>query len=285
MIGPTLPPAPLLGSARAPLLHVMTLNVRRDVGVLAWRRADRWAQRRPRLEALLRADRPHVLGTQEVLPAQAALIRRALGDGYRVVGHGHRPGPRGEGCPIFYDATRLTLLHARQFAVSTDPGRVGSTSWGGVIPRVAVLATFRDRPTATRFVVINTHLEAFSRRARRRGAELLHRVAARQPWATVLLGDLNAGPGSPPWDALCADGVLTDAWTAAERRASPAWGTLAGYRRPVPGRRIDAILVSPGLPVVSIAIDGRRFAGGWASDHLPVRAVLRLDPADPEETP
>lgn len=266
----------VLGPAAPPSLHVMTFNVRRRMNGVTWPPADRWSIRRPRLEALLRDERPTILGAQEVLPDQAEAVRDALGATYRIVGHGRHPGPRGEGCPLFYDDARLELVDWRQAALSDRPDEAGSTSWGNVIPRVFVQAGFRDRMTSRTFTVINTHLDVFSARARQRAAEELHAVISAQPSPAILLGDLNAGPTSAPWTTLLSHGVLRDAWSEADARLSPEWGTFAGYRRPRPGRRIDAILVSPGVEVRRAAINARPIDGGWPSDHLPVQALVTI---------
>lgn len=273
----------LIGPVPAPDLHVMTLNVRRRITGPTWPPADRWIVRRPRVAALLRTERPVVLGTQEVMPDQAIAIRDALGASHRFVGHGRQAGRRGEACPVFYDDERLELLDWAQTALSDRPDDPGSTSWGNVIPRVLVRARFRDRATSREFLVVNTHLDVFSARARRRAAEAIRGVVTGQSLPVVLLGDLNAGPSSPPWNALLADDALRDAWTTAESLLSPEWRTYGRYRAPRPGRRIDAILVSPGVQVLRAAINAHRIAGGWPSDHLPVQAVVRLASPGPHD--
>lgn len=271
--------AALLGPAAPPYLHVMTFNVRRRMNGLTWPPADRWSARRPRVEALLRHERPTILGTQEVLPDQATAIREALGASYRFAGHGRRPGPRGEACPVFYDDARLELRDWRQSALSDRPDEAGSTSWGNVIPRVFVQATFRDRMTSREVTVVNTHLDVFSARARLRAAGELQRLVAAESLPVIVIGDLNAGPDSAPWRALLSDGALTDAWTAAEALLSPGWATFGGYRAPRRGRRIDAILTSPDVHVRRAAINAHRFGGGWPSDHLPVQALVTIPAA------
>ncbi|MEV8172155.1 endonuclease/exonuclease/phosphatase family protein [Microbacterium sp. NPDC077486] len=278
--------APLLGSPSTTELHVMTLNIRRDLGALAWPPADRWSVRRPRLTALLRAERPDVLGVQEALPAQAAEVSAALGPSFHRVGHGRLAGPRGEGCPLFYDADRLELGGWRQVALSRTPDRPGSRSWLSVSPRVVVEASFRDRRTGAALTVLNTHLDAFSPWARLRQAQAVHDVAAAAESTVVLLGDFNAPAGTAPWSALEADDVLRDSWTAAVSRRTPAWSTFAGYRSPRRGRRIDGILTSPALPVRRAGINARQYGGGWPSDHLAVQALIDLAPGaiPPEET-
>jgi endonuclease/exonuclease/phosphatase family metal-dependent hydrolase len=320
---------PIVGPIEPPALHVMTFNVRRPVGRLAWRRADRWPQRRPRLRALLAAERPTVLCLQEAVPHQVAEVLAALGPGHRFVGHGRGPRRTGEGCPIVFDAGRLELLAWRQHALSADPDRDGSRSWGNVIPRIAVSAHFRDRSTGARFDVLNTHLDPFSARSRVRSVAYLRSLVG--PGPTIVAGDLNAGGASRTVRDLLADGRpaggrlaggglaggglaggrvadpclvgggladdrladsrlvggrlvggrLVDTWTAARSRLTPRGGTFAGYRTPRPnGPRLDWILASEGVVVDHAAINARRFAGGWPSDHLPVQAVVRIVEAE-----
>lgn len=275
--------APLIGPVAAPDLHVMTFNIRRRLRGLTWPPADRWAARRPRLEALLATERPTVVGVQEALPDQARSVRAALGAAYRAVGHGRLPGPRDEACPVFYDDDRLELLSWRQEALSDRPDVPGSTGWGAVFPRVLVHAVFRDRETSTSFAVVNTHLDVFSSRARVRSAERIRAIVARAQIPAIVLGDLNAPAGSRPWTTLLDGGILRDAWAVADRHDTPEWSTYGGYREPRAGRRIDGILVSAGIGVPRAAIHDRRHQDGWASDHLPVQAVIRI-PTPKEST-
>ena len=267
----------LVGPVPAPDLHVMTFNVRRRMPALVTRPADRWSRRQPRLRALLRAEQPTLLGVQEALPDQAAAIAEALGPGHRFVGYGRSPGPAGEACPIFYDTQRLELLDWRQSALSDRPDEPGSATWGNLIPRILVQAVLRDRVTSTEFLAVNTHLDVFSARAREQGAHHIRRLVADQSLPAVVTGDLNAGPSSPAVRALLQHHALVDAWSAAQQRLSPEWGTYGGYRRPRTGRdRIDWIAVSPATTVRAAAVNGREVQGGWASDHLPVQAVIRM---------
>ncbi|MDX2376103.1 endonuclease/exonuclease/phosphatase family protein [Microbacterium sp. LRZ72] len=267
--------AALIGGVAPPALHVMTLNIRRRM-VPDLRPDDRWERRAPRVSALLRMERPAVLGLQEALPSQAAFVHDALGDAYRFIGRGRRANGAGEGCPLFYDSTRLDLLSWQQTALSDHPHRAGSVSWGNMVPRIAVSATFRDRATSARLFVVNTHFDAFSQRSRVRSAEAMRTLVSEQQDPAVVMGDLNTGAGTAPIRELLAGGVLTDTWERAQTRASPEWGTFANYHEPRLGRkRIDWIVVSPRVTVSLAAINGRRYEGGWASDHLPVQAVLQ----------
>ena len=263
----------LIGPVPPPGLHVMTFNVRRRMDGLAWRRADRWRHRAPAVRALLRAEQPAILGTQEAMSGQADLVRDALGARYRSLGQGHGPRGTGEGCPLFYDAERLELLTWEQTALSEHPHEGGSRSWGNLIPRIVVTARFRDRATGHRFTAMNTHLDPFSPRSRVRSTDALTAIADRDP--AILTGDLNAGAGSRTLRALLDDGPWQDAWLTAARRVTASVGTFANYRPPRDDRpRIDWILVTAGIQVERAAINASRYLGVWPSDHLPVQAVV-----------
>lgn len=266
-----------LGPAAAPALHVMSWNIRRRVRYPNPRKADRWTHRAPRLRALLQAEQPTVLGVQEALADQATFLLNSLGTGYRFVGHGRNADGRGEGNPIVFDSTRLELLDWDQQALSTTPSKPGSRSWGTVYPRVLVSARFRDRATGSSFVVINTHLDHLSARSRAASARLIRDQAAGSEIPVVITGDLNATPASEPIRLLLGGDRLVDTWAAAAQQRSPAWDTLATYRTPIrSGRRVDWILASSSLGVEAAAINAEAYDGGWASDHLPVQALLRI---------
>ncbi|MGZ0712806.1 endonuclease/exonuclease/phosphatase family protein (plasmid) [Coraliomargarita sp. W4R53] len=240
-----------------------------------WRRADRWAHRAGSVRALLRAETPTILGVQEALSAQTQFVLSALGDRYRVIGVGRSASGRGEGCPLFYDADRLELLSWEQLALSDRPNKPGSVSWGNVIPRIMVTASFRDRDTAASLFVVNTHLDHLSRRSRMRSVRAVRRKILEEGGPAVVMGDLNAGQNSAAVRELVANGALVDTWTAAQTRLSADWETYANYRSPRhDGKRIDLIAATAGITVRAAAINPRRYGGVWGSDHLPIHAIV-----------
>lgn len=267
---------PLIGPVAGPGLHVMSFNIRRRMNGMTWRAADRWVVRAPRVEALMRREQPAVLGVQEALPDQAEVVLGALGERYRSVGHGRSRDSRGEGCPLIYDSERLELESWEQRALSDRPGAAGSVTWGNVVPRIMVSAIFRDRTTGARLLAVNTHFDHLSRRSRLRSARAIRAHVAAQSLAAVVTGDLNTGEDTAPVRELFSGG-LTDSWRAATTRVTAEWGTFPDYRPPRTDRkRIDWIAVSPGVTIDRVAINPRQYAGGWASDHLPVQAVILL---------
>lgn len=274
--------APLVGAVDPPALHVMTLNLRRAMEGPLIARADRWSTRAPAVQALLRSERPALLGVQEALPRVMASIRSALGPAYLARGRGRGRRGTGEGTPLLYDGTRLRLIDGGQRALSDRPEEPGSRTWGNPIPRIAVWAEFVDRATGAPLLAVNTHLDPFSPGSRRRSAEAIAAFVRDRGLPAVVLGDLNADVRSASVRALLDGSTLGDAWTRAETRLTPAWGTYTRYRPPrVGARRIDAIAVTPGVAVDAVAADARTFGGVHPSDHLAVHAVLRLHDARP----
>jgi len=216
-----------------------------------------------------------VLGAQEVLPDQLDVLLDALGDGYHHVGRGRGSRGDGEATPVLYDGQRLDLVEWEQAALSDTPSRAGSTSWGNLIPRVVVAATFRDRLTTARFVVVNTHLDPLSGRSRTRSVRAIRRRVVDSGLPAVVTGDLNAGRGSATVREFLAGDTLVDTWESADTRMSEDWGTYAGYRPPRRGgRRLDWILVTPTVRVLRAAVNPCHGEHAGASDHLPVRADL-----------
>ncbi|WP_144873050.1 endonuclease/exonuclease/phosphatase family protein [Microbacterium sp. 1.5R] len=258
-------------------IHVMTFNLRRPTDGILQRRADRWSTRGPAVSALLRASRPSVLALQEVLPHAMPTVRDALGDAYRSIGRGRGPEGRGEGTPLLFDGTRLTLRAWRQEALSDEPDRAGSRGWGTPFPRILVWAEFEDRRTGSTFLAVNAHLDPLSARSRDRSVDRIRALIRDRRLPAIVLGDFNAGPRSATLRRMLDGGLLADAWTAADTRSTPEWGTHANYRRPrVGARRIDWILTTPGIDIRSTAIDARRFGGVSPSDHLAVHGILRI---------
>lgn len=267
----------LFPGVEAPDLHVMSFNIRRRFDRVTWPPADRWQMRKQRLRTFLGANRPHLLGSQEAMPDQARWVQDSLGSSYGRLGLGRGKDRGGEGTPLFYDRDRIGVEDWRQVALSDTPEVPGSTGWGNTIPRIAVIAQLRDLATGAGFTFINTHFDAFSRRARRRSATWLHDVVAAQEGPLLFTADVNAHVRSGELAGMFADELLVDTWSYAPVRHSAEWGTFNNYAAPrVGARRIDALLATPDVGVRAVGIDPRPTGTQWPSDHLPVQAVVRI---------
>lgn len=269
----------LFPNVEPPELHVMSFNIRRRFDRITWPPADRWPMRKERLRTFLSANKPHLLGTQEAMPDQARWVQGALGSDYGRIGLGRGPRRDGEGTPLFYDRERIEVEDWQQVALSDTPEVPASTGWGNTIPRIAVIAQLRDRATGSRFTFVNTHFDAFSRRARRRSATWLHELVARREHPLLFTADVNAHVRSSELADMFADGLLVDTWSYAPARRTAEWGTFNNYAAPKIGaRRIDALLATPDVGVRAVGIDPRPTGTQWPSDHLPVQAVVRIHP-------
>jgi endonuclease/exonuclease/phosphatase family metal-dependent hydrolase len=281
-----MPDTALIGPVAAPGLHVMTYNIRRRLPHLNPRSPDRWVHRRPLMKRLLEVEQPTLLGVQEALFDQANFVRHALGQHYRSIGYGREANRGGEGCPIFYDTTRLRVLDWTQTALSDTPDVPGSTSWGNRTPRLVVEATMLDLATGIRFQAVNTHLDNRSRASRLRSADELRRIVSASPLPAIITGDFNTDAETDPYEELTGHGLLLDTWDTAATRLTEVWGSFPNYRQPkLEHKRIDWILATPGVSVLSAAINAARYAGGWPSDHAAVQAVVRLTDSAPTDTP
>lgn len=266
---------PATPSARAGRteLAVMSFNLRYDASAPAGD-PDRWADRAPLVARLLGAERPTVLGVQEPLFHQLAVVSAAL-PGYAAVGFGREGGSRSEHSSVFYDTNRLRLTGWDQRWLSDTPKVIGSRTWANDLPRILVRCDFTDLATGTMFAMINTHLDHRSEQAQRRGTEQIVRELAGTDRPVIVTGDFNCAAGdSAPWRVL-VDAGLVDSWLVAAQRDSPDTATWHGYDAPRPGGpRIDWIMVSPDVEVRSAKINTWTDAGRWPSDHCPVQAGL-----------
>src|SRR5690625_7947273 len=82
-----------------------------------------WPRRAPAIEGLMAAERPQLLGLQEMQAWTYGPIEAGLGSTYRSVGVGTRGGSDGLINPIFFDTDRLELLAWNQFR--SEERRVG----------------------------------------------------------------------------------------------------------------------------------------------------------------
>lgn len=237
-------------------LRVVTLNL--------YRTRARWRRRRPLIVQELARLAPDVVMFQEVdmLRGQAADLAAALGRlsparDYRAFVSRKR-GWRGllEGVAV---VTWLPVMGAATLALGADriAGRVRVSAGAGNIDLYSV------------------HLSGGRHeRLRLEQAEVLSRAIAENGALAVVAGDLNAGPGTAPLQAL---EPLRSAHLVANG-AEPA--RSVGWSGPdEPGQVLDYILVSPGIGVIDckVAFAGRDSHGTRASDHYGLAATLALD--------
>ncbi len=275
-------------------LDAMSFNIRYDTQSDG---PNAWEHRHDLVTDLIRTERPDVLGVQEALLHQRDALLEAL-PLYASIGVGRDDGiEAGEFSPILYLKGRFEVTDSGTFWLSDTPEAPGSASWGNAITRICTWARFVDRATEQGVYVFNTHLDHRSAPSRAKAVELIERRIngrAHKDDRVILMGDLNAGPDSPPLHALFADGwrsalVALDPDEHAEPGDGVGNGTFNAWRGRSDGPMIDHILVRTGAAVLDAAIVRTARDGRYPSDHYPVTARIRLDrdgtPADEPPAP
>jgi len=261
-------------------VKVMTYNIRYDNPDDSGRVA--WENRRDMVASTIRFRGPDVVGTQEGKIHQLYDLEERL-PAYEWIGVGRESGGN-EFSALFYRTDRLELLDHHTFWLSDTPTVPGSRGWDAALPRIVTWARFRDRTTGDSLFVLNTHFDHEGEAARRKSARFI--AEAVEGWAKgapiVVMGDLNARVGSPPYEVLTgrdsvASSPLRDAKTVSEQ---PHHGPLSTFSRfqpaVIPEHRIDYILVGPEVEVRRHGHLNEKWDGAYPSDHLPVLAELVL---------
>jgi endonuclease/exonuclease/phosphatase family metal-dependent hydrolase len=264
----------------ASMLAAMTFNIRyHNLG--DGRNA--WPLRRDWVAEIIRERKTDLACLQEALPGQIADLQQRLPD-YGWYGVGRDDGEQaGEHTPIFYRKARFERLDAGAFWLSETPEQPGSKSWDAAITRVAVWLKLKDRESGGTFFVVNTHFDHRGTEARRESARLLLRripdIAGKAP--VVLAGDFNCTPEAEPYQTLTAEGDaafrLRDAISISQTDPQGPSGTWNGFRRIVPGERIDYLFVTPEFRVLQHTTIDETREGRFPSDHLPVMAKIQLE--------
>lgn len=220
---------------------------------------------------VLRCCRPDVACLQEVprRPLTRHRVRRLA----RESGLRWAAGGRGSGGTAVFTSRRVDVLEGRtgSLPVRTPLTRtrgyaLARVQWQGAAP-VTVVSVHLPLHEGDRL----THVRAVLAAA---GAGVPRGAgggAGGGAGALVVAGDLNEPPSGPAW------AVLRERLLDAGPACPPTYPARA------PRARIDGVLVSPELAVVTIGVAGPA-EGLWpadlraASDHLPVIATLRLPP-------
>ncbi|WP_052508992.1 endonuclease/exonuclease/phosphatase family protein [Kitasatospora griseola] len=275
-------------------LKVMTYNLKfDDEGSAA---SNSWTTRRPIMASLLKAELPHLLGTQEGLYNQLKQIHQDLSAQekrrYAWLGEGREGGSHSEFMAIFYDSERLVPQEYEHFWIyEADPLTIGKR-WdaNSGSPRMVTWVRFRDTATQGEFYAVNTHADDQSEMSRQASAAMIrarmNNTLKRQPplprfdpnLPCIVTGDFNtiARKGEKAYDILVGDGRLVDTWVTAKKRGQ-VYATWNDWRAPrMVDERLDWILTTPKVQVGSTSIITYQEKGQWPSDHCPVQATMTL---------
>jgi endonuclease/exonuclease/phosphatase family metal-dependent hydrolase len=140
---------------------------------------------------------------------------------------------------------------------------------GARSPRIATTCRVEVVHDGPVLELTNTHLDSTSAERRQRSAEQLIAALDRSV-PQIVVGDLNAGPGSAVLSSFAAAGLRD----ALEGSTS---GTFHRFTGRTDGPRIDFVLVDAGIQILDGAVHHRGVGPRLASDHWPVRVTVRFD--------
>ncbi|GLT43693.1 hypothetical protein SLA2020_176270 [Shorea laevis] len=187
-------------------LTVMTFNLHEDQPEGS---PNSWEKRRDLCISVITSYSPMILCTQQGIKSQLDYLQQGL-PGYDQFGISRKGAQdtSDEHCSIFYDKEKVELLEGGTFWLSESPSVPGSKSWGSVVP-------------------LNTNMDEFSPRARRRSALLTWQHVASLPpcLPVVYCGGFNTQKESTTGRFLLGRsrehgvvGDMRDAWPSARLR-------------------------------------------------------------------
>lgn len=229
--------------------------------------------RLPRIIEFLDAEKPDVVGFQEVDGHMRALLVESV-KGYTFVGCGRNPDYTGESATLAYRTDKFELVALENFWLSATPDLPGSR-YGfdqSPCPRVTTAALLKMRGAKNPFWFINTHLDHEGRMARMFGAMQIMQFMSTKKEPCILTGDFNANPDSREIKLLLENNSyhLTDCTSTIE-------ATFHAYKTE-PYAKIDYIFTNLVCDVnESVLYPDVPVDGVYLSDHRPVGAFIEIE--------
>ncbi|MBS2038306.1 endonuclease/exonuclease/phosphatase family protein [bacterium] len=244
------------------MFTVLTQNLRIDV---ASDGINDWSHRKALVARLLQDYAADILAFQEVLAHQRRDLIAML-PGYAWSGRGREPGGEGEGCYVFWNASRFQALEQETFYLAPDPQQSG-LAWDAACPRICnrVVLKAEEFPPIQ---IYNVHLDHIGKLARQKSIELVCARISQSAQPALVLGDFNEQKAFEHFPALTG---LQDAFVV---HGSDEEGTFHGFSGLPKGSPIDYILTSPEITVEFCQRLADRWEGRYPSDHFGLLAGL-----------
>lgn len=254
-------------------MQVVTFNLRCDNDYDA---ENRWQFRKGLVLDKIDAEKPDIMGFQEVTVCMANFLKRYLFD-YTFVGCGRDADYGGENNMIAFRRDKFELMFLETFWLSPTPDVPGSRyADQSPCPRVCTHVILRPLDGEKMFHYYNTHLDHVSDRARVLGAgAVMRHIAAdlkRHDLPVIVTGDMNAFPDSEPIAAFLTDKTVP---LVNQTPSFPASWHAYGERMDEP--QIDYIFTR-GFKATAepTAWDDKPF-GKYLSDHEALCAFLKAE--------
>lgn len=240
---------------------------------------DVWPNRK---EAVVKAIKgTDLIGLQEVVHDQLVYVRESLPE-YEWYGAGRDDGKQaGEYAPVGWRKDAFTEGDKGVFWMGETPDEVGSKGWDAALPRVTTWARLVHKKSGLKVLFLNTHFDHRGKLARENSATQIREwVAKNHGEAVVILtGDFNATKDQTPIKNIVKEidshAILENARDLSKVSDPGPNSTWNGFKAIEGDRRIDFIFTN-GLAVQRFeTLNPKTDAGRFASDHLPVHAVVR----------
>jgi endonuclease/exonuclease/phosphatase family metal-dependent hydrolase len=258
-------------------IKVITLNLRYDNPGDS---INAWPNRIDQVCDFFSFEDPDLIGMQEVLWHQYAVLDSALSD-YSSVGAGRDDGEKGgEMNPVFYKKSRFDLVRSITFWLSDTPEVPGSKGWGASLPRIVTWIELADKNSHEHFFFFNTHFAHDSDSARLMSSKILlsevEKVSGIFPF--VITGDFNMSNSSEGYAILTGPAesvpLMKDSYVISEKVPTGPSYTFNGFSDKPGEERIDFIFVREGVSVIDHKTIFSKKNGIFISDHWPVEANI-----------
>jgi len=264
-------------------MKIMTCNIRCST---AGDGDNGWTHRKTLCCEVIRSRRPDVICCQEVREDQYADLVEAFPE-FDLFGVPDEPMGYDPVNTVLYRRDAFDRLAASGFWLSETPHVPGSSSWESACIRLATWVRLRDRASQRELVVVNTHLDHRSQRAREGQVHVLNEWSAVFPpeVSMILTGDMNCDRRNPAIRAF-KDAGWRSAYEAVHGDADPGttvhWflgpDAVAKTRTldfmPDDLGRIDWIFLRGGIDATDAEIVRDHDGGRYPSDHYFLAAEL-----------
>lgn len=256
----------LAGQFKLISYNIRYVNAPGDEGELAWT-----ARREPSV-AMVRRERPDVIGYQEPRSVQVDFLIERLPE------YGHvLAGNSADGYLLIqYLKAKYDLVDSGHFWLSETPD-ILSMGWDGRCRRITVWVRLREKRSRRELFYFNTHLDHKGTEARLKGAALnvekMEEIAGSKA-PVFISGDMNAEKGTPTGRFL----VPFEAWMESARAQAPQSDDKATYNGfgKAPLHWLDYIYYRNARPLKYETLDGGDYGVKYISDHYPIACTFRL---------
>ena len=235
-----------------------------------------WDNRKLTVTKFIINEIPDFAGLQEVTYPQLTFLSESLMN-YDYIGVGRDDGKtKGEYSPIFYNKNKYKVMLENTFWLSPTPNRI-SIGWDASMERICTYGLFKNIETQQKIWVFNTHFDHKGTQARKKSTDLiLHTIKSKneENFPVILTGDFNLGDDSLSIQKI--QNQMKDVLIGINK-SNKYYGTYNGFQfENINEKRIDYIFTKDLIQLKAEHIHLKTPYKGWASDHHPVLAILKL---------